>query len=313
MIFSFCVAAGTAAGFACALFIAAKNRWQGVTKKMVAALQDPVDTDEIGKNTTCLTPSLVGLPPPVARHIQKALHLESSSSLVQPVIKSLHMEQEGSFLLDKKWITFEATQDFSASSDNPGFVWDSIMHLPLPLRLGSIVINVRDAYVGGQGSMTAKIMGIISIVDTKDTLALNEGELSRWLAELAVIPTAFIPSHDSEFALEWKKWDSTKDANLATAILTDKRRTNEQCVQTEVEFRFDNMTGLISSIFAMRPYCPPGSKEISVLPWQGHFSEYVERQGILVPTYGEVGWWKDTSTLELYFKGHNTKFEFQFI
>lgn len=44
---------------------------------------------------------------------------------------------------------------------------------------------------------------------------------------------------------------------------------------------------------------------------QGHFKEYQSRQGILVPTRMEVGWWKD-GDLELYFQGQNDVFEFHF-
>jgi hypothetical protein len=32
-------------------------------------------------------------------------------------------------------------------------------------------------------------------------------------------------------------------------------------------------------------------KSYRQLPWEGHFSDYKERGGMLVPTWGEVGWY----------------------
>ena len=307
-----------------------KKRWQDATKNEVSNLLGIIGNNNMKSkpiiiNTPPLPLTEDDLPPPVARHIQKALQLPSMSSPVQPMIKSLHMEQSGNFLLNNQWIPFTATQEFSAFNTNPGLVWDATMRLPLPWILpGSMSINVRDAYVDGRGTMIGKMMGFVTIVNEKDTPTLNEGELSRWLGECPVIPTALLPSRHKErgasstgaCTLQWKKWDVKHDANRATAILTTENNpsTDKQRIQIEIEFRFDEKSGLISSIHAMRPYCPPGSKEVMVLPWEGHFSDYQIRQGILVPTSCEVGWWKEDnpSMLELYFKARNTKFEFQF-
>ena len=325
------------AGYSLYPFVTARKRWQDATKNEVSTLLGIING--INDNVKQSKPSVINaprplssslmedLPPPVARHIRKALQLDSPSAPVQPMIQSLHMEQSGNFLLNNQWIPFTATQEFSASNTNPGFVWDATMRLPLPWILpGSITIHVRDAYVNGRGTMIGTMMGgFVTIVNEKDTPTLNEGELSRWLGECPLIPTALIPpsrhregipSSSGGCTLEWKKWDVKHDANRATAILTTENNpsNDKQRIQIEIEFRFDEKSGLISSIHAMRPYCPPGSKEVMVLPWEGHFSDYQIRQGILVPTYCEVGWWKEDnpSMLELYFKARNTKFEFQF-
>ena len=241
------------------------------------------------------------------------------------------------------------------------------MKLPMFSLFGrspvTLPIHVKDAYVNGRGTMVGKLLGALTIVDMRDTPVLNEGELSRWLGECIVFPTALIPAgRKNGQKLRWKDsedYDTNEETATVTAILEGAPcKTSDGTkhdVKTEIEFRCSKDTGLIHSIYAMRPYAEPGQKDAKMLPWevsklyqrctrmymyvpiltcitrfpfiyislgfdlsiyqiniaQGHFSDYQTRQGILVPTRMEVGWWKD-GDLELYFQGQNHAFDFHF-
>jgi hypothetical protein len=75
-----------------------------------------------------------------------------------------------------------------------------------------------------------------------------------------------------------------------------------------MEFRF-NQQDMIESIFAIRPALV--GDRVEIIPWEGHVSEYESHDDLLIPTKMEAGWWK-SGQLELYFKCHNTKFQFEF-
>eukprot|EP00521_Asterionellopsis_glacialis_P018667 CAMPEP_0195323796 /NCGR_PEP_ID=MMETSP0708-20121125/8155_1 /TAXON_ID=33640 /ORGANISM="Asterionellopsis glacialis, Strain CCMP134" /LENGTH=184 /DNA_ID=CAMNT_0040390951 /DNA_START=17 /DNA_END=574 /DNA_ORIENTATION=+ len=161
--------------------------------------------------------------------------------------------------------------------------------------------------------MSGKFWGCLPIIDIRDTPELNEGELSRWLGESVLFPTSWIPNDnnneeqnvDKRCKLTWT--ETSNGTNNAIAVLYDRVSR----VQTEIEFRFDtHEDGLLHSIYAMRPYMDPRAKDgVKMLPWEGHFFDYEDQDGVLVPTRIEAGWWKH-GVLELYFKGHNTKFVF---
>lgn len=97
-----------------------------------------------------------------------------------PFARSLRVEQHGEFLLNKQWIRFDATQEFSCRQTHPGFVWDAQMRTPF---LGSsldltFTVSVRDAYIPGVGGiMKANLPMGIPIVSMKDTDDLNLGKM----------------------------------------------------------------------------------------------------------------------------------------
>ena len=259
------------------LVVSATKKWHKETEADMTALCDEIKTgsSEHVNETT----NLKGLPLPIQRHLQISLGLASPDEAVRR-IKMLSINQRGRFLLNGKWIDFTARQLFSASNANPGFVWEANMRLPVfslfGRSLATLPIHVKDAYVNGRGTMVGKLLGALTIVDMRDTPVLNEGELSRWLGECIVFPTALIPAGSKTGQkLRWKDsedYGSNEETVTATAILegapcrtTD--RTNHN-VKTEIEFRCSKDTGLIHSIYAMRPYAEPGQKDAKMLPWE---------------------------------------------
>ena len=259
------------------LVVSATKRWHKETEADMAALCDEVETRS--SHDVKETTNLKGLPQPIQRHLQKSLGLASPNEAVRR-IKMLSINQRGRFLLNGKWIDFTARQLFSASNANPGFVWEANMKLTMLSLFGrslvTLPIHVKDAYVNGRCTMVGKLLGALTIVDMRDTPELNEGELSRWLGEYIVFPTALIPADSkSGQKLRWKESeddDGNEETASATAVLEGApcRTTDgtEHKGKTEIEFRCSKGTGLVHSIYAMRPYAEPGQKDVKMLPWE---------------------------------------------
>ncbi|MDZ5455673.1 DUF6544 family protein [Azohydromonas lata] len=106
------------------------------------------------------------------------------------------------------------------------------------------------------------------------------------MAEAPWYPWALLPSE----RLTWTGIDNSR----AMATLVDGGTT------VSLEFRFaadGQITGIYSSGRWGR--FPNGFRQV---PWEGHFGQYERHAGVLVPTRGEVGWYRGTS-LELVWTG----------
>lgn len=55
-------------------------------------------------------------------------------------------------------------------------------------------VHVHDAYVAGDGILTATVFGLLTVMKQPDTPELVQGELMRFFAEVAWHPTALLPS-----------------------------------------------------------------------------------------------------------------------
>ena len=202
------------------------------------------------------------LPAPVARYFRRTLREG------QPVIRSACVSQEGEICREEDaWSPFEATQYFSAHP--PAFVWDATVRMTSLMK-----VRLRDAYVAGDGSMQAKILSLVPLVDASKTAELNMGALQRYLAEAAWFPTALLPGP----AMKW----SAIDANRALATLTDSGTT------VSMEFRF-NGSGEITGVFTPGRYRAVNGK-YELTPWRGTFRNYQEREGVRIPFEAEAVW-----------------------
>jgi hypothetical protein len=121
------------------------------------------------------------------------------------------------------------------------------------------------------------LLSAFTIAADGDDPEMNSGALHRYLAEAVWYPTALLPS----VKLGW----SAIDDNTALATLTDNG------VGVSLEFRF-NSAGEVASIFT------PGrwgkfDGRYKQASWEGHFRNYVARDGMVVPSEGEVGWYSE--------------------
>ena len=247
------------------------------------------------------------LPDIVRKYMESALFLHVHHDAIDydddrliPFARSLRIDQEGEFLLKRRWIPFRATQEFSARPTHAGFVWDAVMKTKTFVPNVTIPVHVRDAYVNGVGIMKAQLPGGIPIVNMKDTPELNEGELMRWVAEAPLFPLALLPPTDRERGKDDKEATMTERG----ATLEFVHRDNS----VRVHFRFDPSTHMIASIHAERPRIVDGGR-YEMMHWEGRFAEYEIHGGIVVPTRMEVGWQtEENAPLEMYFRGKNFNF-----
>lgn len=207
---------------------------------------------------------LEGLPAPVRRYFHAALRAG------QPIVGRARIATEGEFLLDEKksrWAPFTADQLFVARP--PGFDWDARIRMAPGLS-----IFVRDAYSAGAGLLRAEALGLVTVASQQPSPEVAEGELLRWLAEACWLPTALLPS-------QGVRWDAI-DEGRARATVTDRGTA------ATLEFRFSR-DGLVASVWAAARPRTVGAKNVPT-PWEGTWTDYGSRNGMRVPTSGEVAW-----------------------
>ncbi len=236
-------------------------RWQSSTKKLHATMEGarvpitPKPYDLRG---------LEGLPPPVQRYFRAVLKEG------QPLVAAVSVEHAGTFNMSEtgeQWKPFESSQ--RVVTRRPGFVWDARIRM-----VPGMPVHVHDAYVGGEGVLTAKLFGLLTVMKQPNTPELAQGELMRFFAEAAWYPTALLPS-------QGVVWEAIDDES-ASATLTDGNTT------AKLVFQF-GADGLIDSVRADGRYRVVAGVEVAT-PWQGRFWDYAWRDGMLIPLEGEVAW-----------------------
>ena len=243
------------------LMLAAGYRWNGETEaarlRLAKGIQTPALTVDLAE--------LDSLPAPVQRYFRTAL------TQGQPMIQRVRLEEEGIFLTrpeNDRWGRFSATHDIVAMP--AGFLWDA------RISMGpGITVRVRDTFVNGTGSMFGSVHGMFRVMSMDGTPEMAVASLQRYLAEAVWIPTALLPV----YGVVWTPLDSSS----ARASLTT------ESVTAALDFHFDARTGLVSRVFAeSRGRAVGGS--IVPTPWQGRWTEWSQRNGMRVPTAGEVEW-----------------------
>ncbi|MCD4706555.1 MAG: hypothetical protein K8S62_02315 [Candidatus Sabulitectum sp.] len=238
-----------------------RNRWQSDTEKLLAqieALRTPI-TPELYDSR-----ELEGLPAPVQRYFRAVLKEG------QPLISSVSVEHTGTFNMSEtgeQWKPFMSSQ--RVITQRPGFVWDARIRMA-----PGLTVHVHDAYVAGEGILTAKLFGLLTVMNQPNTPELSQGELMRFFAEATWYPTALLPS-------QGVVWEAINDT-LARATLTDGTTT------VKLVFQF-NTQGLISSVHSDGRYREVDGAQTAT-PWLGSFDDYELRGGMLIPLEGEVAW-----------------------
>jgi hypothetical protein len=225
-----------------------------------AAPADRIVTDT---DRTVTDDDLAGLPDPVRDYLDNAIRDGRS------YVRSARLEQRGEFRLggpESAWKPLEATQRVTVRP--PGFVWDATIEMApfLPVR-------VVDAYVGGSGVLRAALLGALPVADMVPSPELDEGELVRYLVEAVWFPTALVPGE----GVEWE----TIDGDSARATLEHDDTT------VSAVFHFTD-SDEVERVVAERPRETDDGFERAT--WTGHLWNYQERDGLLVPTEGEVEW-----------------------
>ena len=227
------------------------------------------------------TQGLDAVPEPVARYLRWALRAKEH-------IQEVRIRQTGTLRTDvrsERWMPFEA--EHIVVPPAIGFVWNARVRVAPLLHVG-----VRDALIEGRGSGQVSLLSAVTVSADADTLEMNSGSLHRYLAEAVWYPTALLPSPK----LQWARID----ADRALATLTDHN------VSVSLEFRFAG-NGEVSGIYTPGRWgkFPEGYRQA---PWEGHFRDYRERDGIFVPSEGDVGWYVNNEWQAVW-KGSITAFQ----
>ncbi len=171
--------------------------------------------------------------------------------------------QSGELRLESgKWAPFTAEQTFDA--DRCGFCWHARVKMA-PL----ITAVVEDAYEDGHGRLDAKLFGLIRVAHGDPGLALDRGELIRYLGEVAWNPMAI--THNPEL-------------RFATAPSGKPRLwTHDEATYLDCTFNADGDLIEVETTTRSR-----GEKGIA--PWSARYLRYAELNGVRIPVEAEVSW-----------------------
>lgn len=254
-----------------------------------------VEHTRTGRETTRLVDDLLGavdgetgpvvgpadsadVPAPVQRYLARVLPEG------QRRVEAVRIEQSGTFRdadPGAGWSPFTATQHVTTRP--PGFVWDASIEV-----VPWIPVRVLDAYHAGRGRLWARLGGVLTVMAPASSASLDEGELMRYLAEAPLYPTALLP----ETGVKW----SPIDDRSARAVLTDGETTATLTFHFNERNEVERVTG---SRGFMTDEGPTESR-----PWIGYWRGYAERNGMWVPTEGEVAWGLPSGREVSYWRGH---------
>lgn len=222
------------------------------------------------------------LPLPVARYFARVLPPGT------PPIVEARLEQEAEFFVGGGWKPLRASQTFIG--EPPAFMWDARITMTAGLP-----VLVRDSYIAGVGTMRGEVAGALAIVNQSGDRLLDEGALSRFVAESVWLPTVLLPG-------EHVRWDPV-DERHARLQFTDRGLT----VTLRVAF---NDAGDIEEIHvADRPREENGRYVRT--PWTVRCRDYATFDGIRVPVACAVEWQLPTGPLP-YWRGRITRVRYTF-
>jgi hypothetical protein len=265
-----------------------QRRWAGATQALLGRLEAArIDAKRDGKSppTRYDVGELAGLPAPVQRYFRAVL--EDG----QPIITAVTIDTAGTFNMSPtgaQWKPFTSRQ--RVVTRRPGFVWDARISL-----LPGWTVRVIDSYIVGKGLLHATIQGLFTVAEMRGAGEIARGEFMRWFAEVAWYPTALLPS-------QGVRWEAVDD-HAANATMVDGT------LGLTLLFRF-NDAGLIGSFRAEARGGMVGKKMV-MAPWEGLWSNYQRRNGVLVPFTGEVAWMRPEGR-KPYFVGTVTALTFEF-
>jgi hypothetical protein len=251
---------------------AMRARLEAARLPMAPAVYDAAETDT--------------LPAPVRRFFRAAL------TEGWPPVTAAFFEHEGTFNMSEtgeSWKRFTSTQ--RVVIDRPGFDWDARIEM-----FPAITAYVHDAYIAGEGILFGKVAGLITVIDMPRDRELARSELMRWFAEAAWYPTALLPAG----GVRWTAVDdSTADATMRDGDIT-----------LTLRFRF-GPDGLIESVRAGSRGHVAADGTVEQLPWEGRWSGWERRGGMVIPTEGEVGW-VFPDGYRPYWRGRIVRIEYEF-
>jgi len=186
------------------------------------------------------------------------------------MIAAVSIQHAGTFNMSETgedWKPFTSNQ--RVITRRPGFDWEA--RIAMAPGLDALV---HDSYIGGEGILHASLFGLFSIVNMRGTPEVAQGELMRFLAESAWYPTALLPGQGA-------RWEAVDDSSARVTI-------EDGGLSLTMLFRFGT-DGLITSALAEDRMRTVGTSAVPT-EWEGRWSSYERRDGMMVPIVGEVAW-----------------------
>lgn len=176
--------------------------------------------------------------------------------------KAFQLRQSGKMRLSegRGWMPFTAKQ--SVRADKVEFNWRAKFKMA-PLIGGTVV----DSFENGRGLLHAKLLGLVTVAKD-ESVAVDEGEIQRYIAELPWCPTALLHNPDLNFI--------EKPDNVIRIWAFNPH--------IYVDLYFDD-EGDIYKVFTNTR-----KREHRNQPWEGRFKNYKWIDGLRIPTKGKVMW-----------------------
>ncbi len=263
-------------------------RWAETTRALTQELEAArVSTKAVPSRPTHYdSQELDGLPAPVQRYFRAVLQEG------QPIITAATIELAGTFNMSatgEQWKSFTSRQ--RVATRRPGFLWDAQISM-----LPGLNVRVVDSYIAGTGLLHAAFLGLVTVANVSGGGEIARGEFMRFFAEAPWYPTALLPGQGVQ-------WEAVDDRS-ANATIVDGPLT------LTLLFRF-NDAGLIDSFRADARGSATGGEKMIMLPWEGSWSNYQTRDGMTVPSTGEVAWMRPEGRRQ-YFVGTVTSLTYEF-
>lgn len=188
--------------------------------------------------------------------------------------------QEGVIKLSpkQKWMKFKAVQQISA--DQVAFCWRAKFKMA-SLIPGSVV----DEFKEGKGKLEAKILGVIPVARARGD-KIDQAEIQRYLAEIPWCPAAIVENSSLCFA--------QKSDHCVRIWAFDEKNY--------VDLVFNSDGDICQAKTAAR------YQGEQPMPWEGHFSDYQNFDGIRAPSTGKVQW-NTADGPFIYWKGQLTSLQ----
>ena len=203
---------------------------------------------------------VLGLPEPLQRYLRYAQVVDKEP------IHAVRLKQQGFMRMQpgQKWLPMVAEQCFTTKP--PAFLWHTTIR-PFPL----VSISAIDRFSNGHGNMRIKLWSAITMGNARGP-EMDQGELQRYLLEMAWFPTSWLTS-----AIEWQ----AIDANSVKATIHHQGVTASGVLHV-------NEQGQLTRLSADRYREEHGHYRLD--PWTAQSNEYVEVEGMRIPTSSEVTW-----------------------
>ena len=202
--------------------------------------------------------TLATLPPPAKRYFRHA------GVVGKPIPRIVRLAQRGRIRSsgEANWMALEADETYSTSP--PAFVWQAF----LPSRVTPIALG-RDEYLGGQGSILIRLLGLVPVADEHGD-ELKAAGLMRYLNEAMWFPAALLGPNAVITAV---------DETSFRVTLSDRGDTAEALFIVDADGRLVN--------FRAQRY-NTGTRSIET--WETPVGGYRDFDGLSLPSTGSAVW-----------------------